>query len=96
MDIDSESKTFKGKKKLNDDNTEESNDGESKTVQAIHRDMMQMMKELKVEKESGKEGKELWCTDCKAKVHTKGTCLKSLSVTSIKYWDIPSRNARTI
>lgn len=30
------------------------------------------MKELKADKENGKEGKELWCTDCKTKGHTKG------------------------
>ncbi|XP_059065008.1 uncharacterized protein LOC131857036 [Cryptomeria japonica] len=36
--------------------------------------MMSMMKELKADKEGGREGKELWCTDCKTKGHTKGSC----------------------
>ncbi|XP_057861664.2 uncharacterized protein LOC131070138 [Cryptomeria japonica] len=32
--------------------------------------------ELKADKESGRDDKELWCTDCKAKGHTKGTWSK--------------------
>lgn len=56
------------------DSMDEDCDGESKTVQALRRDMIRIMKELKADKENGKEGKELWCSDCKTEGHTKGSC----------------------
>lgn len=60
MDIESENKTSWGKRWTSDgDNTDEDSDGGSKTVQALRKDMMRMMKELKGDKESGREGKEL-------------------------------------
>lgn len=75
MDIECDSKTSKGKQRASDDDsTDESSNGESKTVQALQKDMLWMMQELKADKESGRDDKELWCTDCKAERHTKGTC----------------------
>lgn len=56
------------------DSMDEDNDRESRTVQALRKDMIRMMRELKADKESGKEGEELWCNNCKTEGHTKGSC----------------------
>ena len=51
---------------------------ESKRMQALQKDMHQMMKEFKAIKgSSSKSEGELWCTDCK-EGHTKGTCPKKV------------------
>lgn len=58
MDIESENKTSRGKRRVSDGNsTDEDNEGEYKTVQALRRDMMRMKKELKADKENG-QGRE--------------------------------------
>lgn len=58
MDIESEDKTTSNKKRLSDGSSDEESEGESKTIQALCKDMMRMMKEMKGEEET-KSG-ELW------------------------------------
>ena len=83
MDLESEQKTKKKKTSSSDsDNDEPSgedssdDEGSSKKVRNLQKDMIRMMKEFKnMHKET--KGSELWCTECKINGHTKGSCPKN-------------------
>ena len=57
MDIESESKTSKGRRHGSKSKSSEESGYESKTIQALRKDMMRMMKEVTTSKEEKKEGK---------------------------------------
>lgn len=82
MNLESEQKTKKKSSSSDSDDDatleKESSDDEkgSKKVRALQKDMIRMMKEFKnMQKET--KGNDLWCTECKTKGHTKGSCPKN-------------------
>ncbi|XP_059064703.1 uncharacterized protein LOC131856795 [Cryptomeria japonica] len=79
MDIESENKTSKGKKRTSDeDSSDEEREEESQMIQALPKDMRRMMREMQTQEEESREDKELWCTECKLEGHTKTKCPKKV------------------
>jgi len=82
MNLESEQKTKKKKKSSSSNSDgdgpskEDSSDdeGSSKKVCALQKDMIWMMEFKNMKKET--KGNELWCTECKKEGHTKGSCPK--------------------
>ncbi|XP_057829971.1 uncharacterized protein LOC131041010 [Cryptomeria japonica] len=78
MDLESEGKTCKKKKDKSfgeeeDSEGSSSDEGSSKKVQALQKDMYRMMKEFKSMKGSTSKNEEVWYVECKEEGHTKGT-----------------------
>ena len=58
MDIVNKNKTSRNKKRMSDLSSNEDSEGESWTIQALYKDMMCMMKEMRGGDRRGEEAKE--------------------------------------
>ena len=78
MDIESETKNLKRRRHGSSSESFEESEEESKTIQALRKDLKRLMKEMAGTKDEMKEGKDLWCTDYEKEGHTKGACPRKM------------------